>query len=145
RRGGTMQQQVRPRNWLLVLVAIPPLLGGLLLAYFLWTSITGLGSRLAQVEVPGTASLRLDAAGTYTVFYEYQSTVGGHVYSTPRSWPGLQVTVASEQTGQAVPVRESAGTTRYTFSGRSGYAAVEFTADRPGAYRLDAHYPAGRE
>jgi hypothetical protein len=77
----------RPSSWLYALVAVPPLLGIALFAYNLWTGISSISGELTQVEVPGRATLGLAEPGTYTVFYEYQSTVGERVYATPRNLP----------------------------------------------------------
>jgi hypothetical protein len=111
-------------------------------AVFVVYRVSGLGSRLLQVVVPGQAELSLDEPGSYTIFHEYNSVVDGRVYSSA-SLSGLRVRVTSPE-GRAVKLTSPTTTSRYSFSGREGIAVFTFDVAKPGLYRVAASYENGR-
>jgi hypothetical protein len=99
---------------------------------------------LTQIVVPGGADLDLKQAGTYTIYHERTSTVGGRVYQS-NGISGLRVAVKSAGTGQPITLRRPTGTSQYNVNGRSGFSALVFDISTPGKYRLDAAYDDGRQ
>jgi hypothetical protein len=73
--------------------------------------LSGIGSRMIQVIVPGQSELTLDKAGTYTIFHEYRSTVGTRVFAV-ETVSGLSVTVRSKATGEDILLQRPEPATR---------------------------------
>jgi hypothetical protein len=90
---------------------------------------------LKRVAIPGTATVELDKAGSYTIFFEQQG-------ETAHPPSGLSVGLASEASGAALPLVRPSGKTRYSIHDRSGIAILVFTAE-PGRYRVSANLPPG--
>ena len=97
--------------------------------------LSGIGSRMIQVIVPGQSELTLDKAGTYTIFHEYRSTVGTRVFAV-ETVSGLSVTVRSKATGEDVLLQ--------TTTGASYRSILNFKITEPGTYLLIAGYSDGR-
>jgi hypothetical protein len=104
--------------------------------------LSGIGSRMIQVIVPGQSELTLDKAGTYTIFHEYRSTVGTRVFAV-ETVSGLSVTVRSKATGEDILLQTTTGAS-YTVEGRSGRSILNFKITEPGTYLLIAGYSDGR-
>lgn len=131
------------RAWYVVAAAV--FFGAIIAAVWLAVArIGGMGEGLVQVVVPGAADLTLNAPGTYTIFHERNSQVGGRIYASD-TISGLRVTVRSAASGQDIAVRRPSATSRYNFGGRSGFSAFAFDVDAPGTYRLSAAYDDGRQ
>ena len=102
-----------------------------------------LGSAPAErFVVPGSHELELKR-GTYTVFYEYHSSVGGVAYSTGEYLDDMVVTLRSEDGSEVVPVEDTSISTNYEVGSRAGTSMFEFHIDEPGTYVLTARYEDG--
>jgi hypothetical protein len=131
------------RGWYVVAA----LIGVAGIAGAVWVVIAHLGTMtagLTQIVVPGGADLDLKQAGTYTIYHERTSTVGGRIYQSS-GISGLRVTVKAADSGRQIAVRRPAGTSQYNFGGRSGFSALVFDIETPGLYRLEAAYDDGRQ
>jgi len=120
------------------------ILGVIGFAAILVYGLSGLTNKLQQVVMPGTHEIKLDEAGTYTVFHEHKSVVDNKVYAGPASISGLQCAIKSKG-GDEIPVTGSSMSSNYTVGSRSGYSIYEFTIQTPGTYTLTASYADGRE
>jgi hypothetical protein len=110
----------------------------------LMSGIGGIGTALVQVVVPGSADLELKEAGSYTIFHEHTSQVGGRIF-TPVDISGLRVTIRAVADNRQVDVRSPSGRQTYDIGGRSGRSVLAFDIDKPGTYRLTAAYDDGRQ
>jgi hypothetical protein len=108
---------------------------------FLFLRLRDLGEGIQQVVVPGSAELRLEEPGGYTIYHETGATVDGRYYASDEV-SGLAVSIAGPD-GAPVEVRAPAATTSYEFGGRQGRSVLAFEIDRPGTYVLVGEYPAG--
>jgi len=98
----------------------------------------------AQYVVPGEHPLALAEAGEYVIFHEYQSTVGGRVFSTGPGLPsGLTCQVRDLSTGQPLTLSTVSMNANYTLGSRAGQAVWSFRVPAPGQYTLSAGYPPG--
>ena len=95
-----------------------------------------------RVVVPGSHELELKR-GTYTVFYEYHSSVDGVAYSTGEYLDDMVVMVRSEDGTEVVPVEDTSMSTNYEIGSRAGTSMFEFHIDEPGTYVLTALYEDG--
>ena len=138
-------QATGPSRWYYGVAALVFVAGWVLFALVLFKNLSGLSSRLQQVVVPGKAELNLAQAGTYTIYYEYESVVGSRVYATGRSLSGLECGLTAKATGANVPVSSTTVSSHYSLGSRSGFGVFDFTIDRPGIYVLSAQYAEGRE
>lgn len=109
----------------------------------IWNGISGIGSGLTRIVVPGTAELTFDAPGSYTVFHEPESVVDGKLYSAA-SVDGLRVAIVAAEGGEKLAVTSPGGSTRYSVGGHSGVSVLAFDIPRAGRYRLVAAYDGGR-
>jgi hypothetical protein len=138
-------QETGPSRLYYGLAALVFVAGWVLFALVLFKNLSGLSSKLQQVVVPGKAELNLAQAGTYTIYYEYESVVGSKVYATGRSLSGLDCAVTAKVTGANVPVSSTTVNSHYSLGGRSGFSVFDFKIDRPGIYEIAAQYPEGQE
>jgi hypothetical protein len=125
-----------------VLAAIALLAGLGLGGWLVWSGVAELQNALTRIVVPGATVLTLDKPGTYTIYHESESVVGGKLYSAPEIG-GLQV-VVTDMNGQPVAVTEPGITSSYTIGGHSGKSLLAFTITAPGRYRLTAAYAGGQ-
>jgi len=138
-------QPIRPGTWLYWLAGVMAAAAVALLVVGIVGfagKITGIGKGLQQVVAPGTAALTLDKPGTYTIYHEHQSAVGGRTYSNPQGLSDLTVTVVSKATGQSANLRGASMSETYTFGSRQGVAVWQFDIDAAGEYDLSAVYAA---
>lgn len=136
----TAPQAVKPSRWYYLLSILILVAGVSLFVFLLIRGIGGITDKLVQMEAPGTAEMTFQETGTYTVFYERQSVMGGRVYNTGQNLQGLWVNVVSKETGDQAPITQSSTRTTYTIGGRSGVSVLEFNVDRPGVYQISAAY-----
>jgi hypothetical protein len=111
---------------------------------FLFLSLGGMGDNLIQVVVPGEQEIQLKEAGSYTVFHEYRSAIGGRIYSGSEGIPGLECALTSKKTGNPIPLAPASTASRYDYGGRSGVSVLEFSVHEPGDYVFRASYPSGQ-
>ncbi len=93
-----------------------------------------------RLLAPGSTEVRLAEPGTYTIYYEYNSTFKGTAYVTSPEIPLLNLKVTSPTSGNTVPVHDYHGTSAYRFGNVAGEAIGVFDIDRGGRYMLDARY-----
>ena len=106
---------------------------------FLFLRLRDLGEGIQQVVVPGAAELRLEEAGSYTIYHETGATVDGRYYASD-DVSGLAVSI-TDPDGAPIDLRAPGATTSYEFGGREGRSVLGFAIDRPGSYVLTAEYP----
>jgi hypothetical protein len=78
-----------------------------------------------------------------TVFYEYESRIGGQIFHTREKFKEMDCSLLNLANGAKVPLRRPRGTTSYTYTGHfSGYSVLEFRLEQPGEYELSCDYAA---
>ena len=94
----------------------------------------------ARVVMPGKAELSFARAGSYTIYYEYSSSVDGVHYETNSVVPeGLKVVISNADTNTAITtVKTYSGDVTIDRSGRQGKAVFTFSLDHAGNYYLEA-------
>ena len=133
----TGPQAAPGRRWYLAAVAI--FLAGMAgMGAFLFDRLSHMADGLTQIVVPGERTLTLEP-GNYTIFHESRSVVDGRIYDSP-SLGGLAVAVTSAA-AQPVALAPVTMSGRYTFGGRTGFAAFDFTVVEPGDYTVAGRYP----
>jgi hypothetical protein len=110
---------------------------------YLWPRLGSLEAGMIRVVVPGSATIALDKAGTYTIFHEKQSVVDGRYYASD-SVAGLRVELAAEAGGAPLRIIPPVTSTSYSMGGRKGEAIFIFTVDRPGRYRMVTEVTGGQ-
>jgi len=137
------EKVIRPSWWYCLWILPVACVGFGLFAYFLWTGVKDAASSLTQIIVPGEKELNLAEPGEYTIFLEEQSVVNGRIYSTKGGLNGLKCTVVATTDKEELPLRTSATTVTYTFSGRSGRSVLLFDVGSAGVYKVGCAYPEG--
>jgi len=89
-----------------------------------------------RVGVPGTASLRFDAPGSYTIYYEAAGV--GDEATTGVTLPPVHLTVSRVETGGVVPLGRYRGSFNYNIAGHEGFAVATLRVERAGRYQLRA-------
>ena len=131
---------MRSPIWFVVAAVIG--VGGFVIAGFnLFSGLGAFEGRMMQVVMPGSVTLNLSEAGTYTVFHERRSVVDGKSYSSD-STAGLRLSVFAPD-GTDLDLTPSSGST-YTFNGREGRSLATFRVATPGLYRVTGTLPNGR-
>jgi hypothetical protein len=138
-----MQQQLQPGKWLYGLAGLVALVGLLGFVWILMSSLKGIETSLPQFIMPGTAELSLSQPGTYTIFYEPTSVVGGRVFSTEEKLPGISCAVTSRTAGKNLELGPPEMSGTYTLGGRSGRSVLEFTVVNPGEFQFTCDYQDG--
>lgn len=90
---------------------------------------------------PGETDLTLREPGSYTTYYEYQSTFGDKVYSTDENISGLACVLISKANNSRVTLLPPTIKSAYGYPHRSGRSILAFKIDQPGCYTLSAGYP----
>lgn len=141
RKGGIPTRSKAPSPWF---YAIGPAVIVVTLAAAIAFFVLGIVNMAPQTRfvVPGSQEMELKK-GTYTVFYEYHSSVGGVSYSTSEYLDDMVVTVRSEDGTEVVPVKDTSTSTSYEIGSRAGVSMFEFHIDEPGTYVLTAWYEDG--
>ncbi len=140
---GTVHGNTGPSAWWYLLAVLVFVVGEVIVIVFFVTGFIGTLSGLAKVVVPGSGTFTLPEPGKYVVFYEYHSVVGNRTYATPdEAPPGLECTVAAEDTGRDIPLSPATGT---SFSGGNVEAISlwAFEVQQPGVFVLSGSYPEG--
>ena len=139
------ETEITPSKWYYVLAGLVCVTGVALFVLLLYKNLSGLGSKLQQVVVPGEAEMNLREPGHYTIFYEYQSVVGDKVYSTEENLSGLRCRLISKADNAKIALHRPSANATYELGGRSGRSILDFTTDKPGVYVLSASYEEGRQ
>ena len=140
------QQSIRPGRWLYWLGGVMIVVGIALAVVGILGFVGGIAEmrdRLQRVVVPGTGTLTLDEPGTYTIYHEHQSAVGGRTYSNPPILSGLTCTVTSKESGGPASLSEVTMSKTYTLGSRAGIAVWQFDVEKAGEYQLSATYAPG--
>jgi hypothetical protein len=137
--------KIKPGRWVYALAGLIFVSGWVGFAAILFTNLSGIGKKLQQVVVPGKSAITLHEAGSYTIFHEYRSVVGGKVYSTEKELPGLECELVSKSTGARVPLTPATTNGTYEMGGRAGVSIFDFSIHDPGEYELSATYSAGQQ
>lgn len=104
---------------------------------FLFTRLSDLGDQPTYI-VPGTHKLELTETGTYTIFHEYKSVVGGKYYTSPKEALNsfnIIITSKDDDTIQVVP---TTGKSSYSSGSRMAEGVFTFSIDKSGTYSLEA-------
>jgi len=111
---------------------------------FLFHQLSSLDDNLVRFTIPGDKEVSLKEPGQYLIYHEYRSVVDGRVYSGSEGLSGLDVSLSSKKTGEAIPLSVPSATSRYDSGGASGVSLLEFHIQEPGAYRVRAGYAPGQ-
>jgi hypothetical protein len=136
-------QNIRPRR---IWYGVAAIVLGAGVAVFLFlligfiNGLAGMPRSMIRVVAPGSFDIRLDKAGEYTIFDEYQSVMGGRVYSHSGGLSGLTCTLTEKATGRSIPLTAPGGSETYSMGSYAGRSLFEFTIATPGDYRLSAEY-----
>jgi len=142
-------QAIRPGRWLYGLAGVMIVVGILLavagVATFAGTigTIHKMGEEMHRVVVPGAATVTLDKAGSYVIYHEHQSVVGGQTFSNPPALSGLTVTLIRKETRQPVSLSGVTMSETYALGSRAGVAVWHFDIEKAGEYQLSATYAPG--
>ena len=134
----------KPSRWYYVLAALVFSVGFGMFALLMARQVKTVTGSLTQVLAPGDTQLNLSQPGTYTIFYESRSAVGGRLYSTGEHLSGLECQLISRATGSGVALSAPRTTSSYAFDGRSGRGFLQFQVSQPGMYVLSAKYAGGQ-
>jgi hypothetical protein len=102
--------------------------------------IAGMPRSMIRVVAPGSFDVTLDKAGAYTIFDEYQSVMGGRVYSHSGGLSGLTCTLTEKATGRSIPLTAPTGSETYSMGPYAGRSLFAFNIATPGDYTLSAEY-----
>ncbi len=138
-------ERIKPSRWYYGLAILLFLIGASLFGLFILKNLIGLSRSLVQLAVPGTYDLTFSDIGRYTIFYEYQTVIGGRIYATRPSLSGLRCELQSKETGTRVRLSAASISTTYSLGSRSGVSVLDFHVDSPGSYEFSAWYPEGQE
>jgi uncharacterized membrane protein len=140
-----MDNKIKPSGWFYGLAFLILIVGIVLFVVFIFYNLKTMPEGLSQMTAPGRGDITLTNAGKYTVYYEYQSVVGGRVYSTGENLPsGLQFAVLSKETGANIPITTSTMKSSYSIGNRSGVSVFDFAIEKPGTYEITSWYTEGQ-
>ena len=121
----------------LILIVVGLVLGAIaggIFAYGMWKFVSD--DMVARDVVPGTVAMTIDEPGTYTVYYEYRSTLNRRIISTPQQPPGFDMTLR-DAAGAEVALEPTRGTYTYEAPSRAGRSVASFDTHQPGDYTLE--------
>ena len=110
------------------------------------------GSIVSRLEtrkymiVPGTFHLELAKPSSYTIYYEYQTTIKGvnsEVYPSKEFLASLNCTLSNLATGEEIKLLKPTRTTIYSEEKQKATSIYEFKITKGGTYELDAQYIVG--
>ncbi|MCY2928713.1 MAG: hypothetical protein NTV86_04310 [Planctomycetota bacterium] len=128
--------QAGPSWWWYLVGAGIAVAGAIFSVVFLVQRIMSVTDDMQQVVVPGEGRLTLSQPGHYMIFHEYQSVVGGKVYSNPRGVAGLECVLKASKTGRTVALAPVNMSAHYSLGGRAGVGIFQFDITEPGEYVL---------
>ena len=138
-------RRITPSRWYYVLATLVFVAGWLIFARLLDKNMSGTQAGLQRLVAPGETELNLSEPGNYTIFYESQSVIGGRVYETSESTPGIVCVVVSKVSNSKVPILPPKMDSAYKYRGRSGKSIFEFIVNQPGIYKMSAEYRNGQQ
>ena len=118
------------------------------IAYFAWSlhgGISKLAANMERVVLPGSFVVNLDQPGYYTMFYEYESEVGGRRYATGPVLSGLLCELQSKENGNYLLLNDASNLSEFAAGPHAGVSVFDFTVDAPGPYVLTAFYVEGQQ
>lgn len=107
--------------------------------------VAKLADNMERVVVPGSFVINLDKAGSYTMFYEYESQVGGRTYATGPVLSGLLCELQSKDRGDYIQLKDASNMSEFSAGPRAGVSVFDFNVEKPGPYVLTAFYVEGHQ
>lgn len=137
------QERIRPGIVWYVIAGLINVICIVLFVLFLVGAIKcATDSIITRVTAPGTASIEIDKAGKYTIYFEHDSVLDGKVYHTS-DISDILFTLTSKSTGEQIDLNSSLANTSYSINGRSGQSIFDFDVSEPGEYILETIYDTG--
>jgi hypothetical protein len=137
--------QDKTSRWYYLLAPLIFVIACVLFGLILWSGLGSINRNLVRLIVPGKTVLHLAKAGSYTVFYEYESIVGGQVFSTGESLQEINCSAQMANSNMDVPLSRPSTRTSYKTGEASGFSVLEFQIKTPGNYDFACDYRAGQE
>lgn len=139
-----MKDNIRPSKGFYFLGAIVIIIGVILFVTQLVSTIKSYSSNSHRLVAPGISEVKLEEAGTYTIFYEYRSSFEGKIYSTYNSdISALGSVLYYKNTEKVIELTEPKMNSTFNFSGREGVSVFEFILDEPATIVIESEYLEG--
>ncbi len=132
---------IKPSIWYYGLAILTIIVGFVLFAGLIFSSISETGSDLVQMVSPGSVDMHLKEPGEYTIYYEYETYFRNKFYKTGEQIPGIRIDVLEIAEGRHLDTYPSPVGLKYNLGSRSGRGIMAFKADHPGVYRINTMYP----
>jgi len=137
------QEKIRPGKVWYVAAGITGVCFIFLFAFFIVSAVTcATDSITNRFSVPGTASMPIDKTGKYTLYFEYDSVMGGKAYHA-YDISDMLFTLTNQDTGENIKLNDSVINSYYSINGISGKSIFDFEIDEPGQYVLETLYDSG--
>ena len=137
------QEKIRPGIVWYVIAGLVNVICIVLFVLFLVGAIKcATDSIITRVAAPGTASIEIDKAGKYTIYFEYDSVLDGKVYHNS-DISDMLFTLTNKTTGEQINLNSSLANTSYSINERSGQGIFDFNVKEPGEYILETVYDTG--
>jgi len=137
------QEKIRPGIVWYVIAGLINVICIVLFVLFLIGAIKcATDSIITRVTAPGTASIEIDKAGKYTIYFEYDSVLDGKVYHNS-DISDMLFTLTNKTTGEQINLNSSLANTSYSINERSGQGIFDFNVKEPGEYILETVYDTG--
>ena len=131
-------------SWFYYLFApLTMLLAIALFVVLLFGGLKSVDRSLTRVIVPGKTTVQLAKPGSYTIFYEYRSEVGGRTFDTGEQVPAMHCDLAHSDTGAKVALRRPATNANYRMTRVAGYSVLGFQSDAVGEYDFSCDFQPG--
>jgi hypothetical protein len=119
--------------WLLMALVILAGMAGF--GLMLFKTLSGFGDSANRVVVPGTSQIVLSPPGSYCLYHENVSEVGGKVYRQGQHSVGFTCELTAPD-GSTIPLHLPGSSMTYTYGSRAGYAIYSFEVAMAGTYTL---------
>jgi hypothetical protein len=133
---------IRPSKFWLEVAAIVGLICTALSIFFAIGATKILDDSIIRVKSPGTAIIKIEKAGKYTIYYEYESYSNGTIYDSNGVIDGL-FTLTNKATKEQIYLDDSVGKSIYSTDNRTGHSVVDFEINEPGQYIIKTTYDVG--
>ncbi len=117
-----------------VLLAVA-ILGGILTVFSAISRTLDRVRDFQRIDIPGAADIRLNRAGSYTIYYEGP---GIDDSDDEDALPSLEVRMQRLEDSSFVPLRQYHGRFTYHLKGHHGAAIFTFRSPAPGTYRIQS-------